>query len=95
MLLEADPYEAQDYPTGRWTTYAEFLTSIRDNIASNMGADNNNWGLGGNRLGSREASMKQLYNFCTTIDNRRKIQFEETFPEMLEFWNECKEVSNR
>jgi hypothetical protein len=94
LLLAANAYESTDF-YGRWTTYAKFLGSIRDNIANNIGANESSWTGAGNRLSSREVSMAQLYKFCTAIDQKRGMQFENVFPEMIEFWNKCKEEANK
>jgi Zn-finger nucleic acid-binding protein len=37
---------------------------------------------------------KDFYNWFNEYDRRRKVTFLETFPEMIDFYNLCKEVAN-
>lgn len=37
---------------------------------------------------------KDFYNWFNEYDRRRKVNFLETFPEMIDFYNLCKEVAN-
>ena len=36
-----------------------------------------------------------FYNWFTEYDKRRNVNFLETFPEMTNFWNDCKQLSTQ
>ena len=38
---------------------------------------------------------KDFYTWFTEYDRRRNVNFLETFPEMLDFWNTCKQLNNK
>lgn len=41
---------------------------------------------------NKDRAMKNFYLFFNEHDNRRNTSFEKTFPELIEFWNKCRDV---
>lgn len=70
---------------GRWNQFKGFsdfeiskVQRLIDWIKSNDGFD-------------KEKAMKNFYLFFTEHDKRRNTNFQETFPELKEFWQNCEE----
>ena len=61
---------------GRWDSYVKFLKSVKHGI-QNPKKDNE----------SRRQFAQNIDNLC----QRRNINFHDTFPELVEFYNECKQ----
>jgi organic radical activating enzyme len=59
---------------GRWDSYIKFLYSVKNGIT---------YPEKDNKI--RKEFAKQIDQLC----ERRKLNFEETFPEMVDFYNEC------
>ena len=51
------------------------------------------WAKEGEKMSSKDLSDKliKFYEYFTQYDKRRNLNFLETFPEMIDFWNEAKE----
>ena len=61
---------------GTWYSYTEFLTKLRDGIRHNQ-TDN--------------TMLKQRFaTWFDDFDNKRNLNFVNTFPELTKFYNECK-----
>jgi hypothetical protein len=64
---------------GRWTSYTKFLINLRNSIRNNTSEDIH--------------LKKQFYSWFKNFDEMRGLNFCETFPELAEFYNNCKELN--
>ena len=62
---------------GRWDSYYRFLMAIRNGIAN---SEKNN------------QARREFANNIDKLTSRRNLNFAETFPEMIEFYEECKRL---
>ena len=77
-LIETEVVDHTKYsPYGRWDSYLKFLKGIKNGIAN---PDKNN------------QSRKEFISNLDKLTSRRNLNFAETFPEMVEFYNECKQL---
>lgn len=63
---------------GRWDSYVSFLINLRDSIKNN--------------IKDQTELKKQFYDWFNKFDNLRQINFTETFPELKEFYESCKDI---
>lgn len=66
-----------------WSSYAEFLRSIRESIRNESGRDMK-WDSG-----SLENVRKNFHRFFRMYDEKRATKFTEVFPEYAEFYRTC------
>jgi organic radical activating enzyme len=77
-LIETEVVEHKKYSLyGRWDSYSKFLKGIKNGIAN---PDKN------------DQARKEFIINIDKLSGRRNLNFAETFPEMLEFYEECKRL---
>jgi organic radical activating enzyme len=77
-LIETEVIDHTKYSLyGRWDSYVTFLKGIKNGISN---PDKN------------EMSQKDFIVNIDKLTMRRNLNFSETFPEMIEFYNECKKL---
>jgi hypothetical protein len=78
-ILQNEMVEINDHskysPYGQWSAYVEFLKTIKDGI---LNPDKN------------IQSRKEFTENIDKLTTRRNLNFAATFPEMVDFYNECK-----
>jgi hypothetical protein len=75
-LLSNENVDNSKYTTfGRWDSYIKFLKDVKTSITNPI---------------KNEANRKDFTKTIDQLVERRKLNFEKTFPEMVEFYNECK-----
>jgi hypothetical protein len=74
-------------PLGTWESFLKWITNIRDSIKNQEG-EKIDW-VGGDVNDVRAS----FYKWFKQYDERREVNFLETFPEYTEFYNMCKELA--
>lgn len=78
ILNSMKEFDQTDYPDyGRWSSYIEFLKGIKSLIENES-----------KNLNARKAFVKNIDQLC----NRRNLNFHNAFPEMIDFYEECKKL---